>query len=89
MAHYKGSLLVIRPRGEPLVVPWENNVNAPPLGLLQIHVGGYVELVEIKYGGKTCDAYYHEEGVLQGLQENVTGSCLCGFKMVGPLVVVL
>jgi hypothetical protein len=87
MGHHVGNLLVIKPNGIASVVPWENDVKDPPLGLLQIHVEGFVDFVEINYRGKNCVAYFNEEGTLRGLPVNETGSRLCGFRVVGSLVI--
>jgi hypothetical protein len=43
---------------------------SPPLGLLQVHVGGYIEGIKVMYEGKTRTAYVNDEGLLRGLPIN-------------------
>lgn len=57
-------------------------------------VGGYIELVQVRYEGRLRDAYVNEDGLSERLQYNPHATALLGGRfegtgttIVGPLVI--
>jgi hypothetical protein len=87
-----GVILVVKPDNTEKYVVWQEMIGErkPQLELLQHHVGGrHIKLVKIFYKGVDRDAYINEQGHLRNLPENARGSQICGFDIVGPLVILL
>lgn len=62
------ALLVIKPDGTEQRAPYTGK--SPKLETLQEHVGGYIELVRVRYDGKIRQAYMNDSGLLDGLPPN-------------------
>jgi Domain of unknown function (DUF3846) len=86
----QGRLLVIEPFQPERIIDWKDDtvgMEEPPLSLLQGLVGGYIEAIDVVYQGRTCPAYFAEEGALRNLPPNREASRICGFAVVGIVVV--
>lgn len=61
----------------------------PSLALLQDKVGGYIELVKVRYDGTVRTAYVDEDGRSKSLLPNPHATVLCvnDHRLFGPLVI--
>lgn len=61
----------------------------PGLELLHSQVGGYIELVRVRYEGKVRDAYVDEDGLSKGLAPNPHAMAIAAnpHNLVGPIVI--
>jgi hypothetical protein len=88
---YGGTIVVIKPgttSSQDQKIVWSNmGDDGPPLDLLQEHVGGLVQVYPCTYLGKRHDCWVHEEGRLLGLPHNQRASEMCGFHVVGTVVI--
>lgn len=62
-----GKLVVIHPDGTRVETRMKQK---PELETLQQAVGGYIELVRVRFEGRVRDAFVNEEGALTGLPNN-------------------
>ena len=62
-----GQLHIISPENHRTIIVIEKE---PSLEQLQKAVGGYIEVVKVRFEGKIRDAYVNEEGLLKQLPYN-------------------
>lgn len=67
-----GQLVIVSPANTIAIVIIEKG--GPSLEQLQTAVGGYIELVKVRYQGRIREAYVNEEGLLKGMPINQKAS---------------
>lgn len=60
----------------------------PTLEEMQEYVGGWIEIVRVKFEGKDCDMVVNEEGKLLGLPVNHFASIVAQQTIVGNAILV-
>lgn len=88
-----GLLIKLFPDGTHVEEVWPKR-GPPNWETLKRLVGGYIELVQVRYEGRLRDAYVNENGYSEGLQHNPHATALLGGRfegtgttIVGPLVI--
>lgn len=79
-------LVIISPSGDSKEL---SMMAKPSLRVLQESVGGYIELVKVRWQGKIRDAYVDEDGISKQLAPNLRASDLTvnNHRIFGPMVI--
>lgn len=88
-----GLLIKVNPDGTRVEEVWGKR-GPPNWETLKRLVGGYIEMVQVRYEGRLRDAYVNEDGFGERLPYNPHGTALLGGRfegtgttIVGPLVI--
>lgn len=53
----------------------------------QFFVDGYVEALHFEHEGVRAQALFNEEGLMKGMEPNITASTIVGRPLVGPVII--